>query len=361
MSRPILTLCALLLVITTGIVVGGRAATPASAYSGPNAVAIPYFGETTVSPATGWLITDCAPVVAATPLVTACTAEEFTLTATSYDPEFEPLTISVPMSNGRSTATVSYVVTLAPPEPPEIGLTSYPYPTASGATLLLPISDLDIECPVCTTGGAMQVVNVAPASAGSAAAADTHLVVRSVPSFAGNLEVTIRFADSFGFFSGEETITIPFTDDDERLTAMSVYRPLSTTTPTSLSLSAFVVADEIADVTFIGCGAAIHGTVVCSDDGNVQYIPFEESQIDQFSFHVELGGSQATGSVTLVAEGVGLPVDGYVPADRHNDPDDEDGTATPIVPRMPPGDDVAGAAQGVFAPLVRLLDRVGAQ
>lgn len=390
--------------------VGAAAATAhAAGYTGPNAVAVPYTGEKVVKPADGWHLRDCGAVVAAgAPLITACDpAEGFTVVSPGYDPDFAEIVVPVALSNGRSTTTIDYVLGLEPPPVPEFLVRAYPFPAPSGGTLLIPISDLGVECTACEGGGGLEVTSFSPAGAATVLPTETHLVVRPKASFEGPLELTIRFGDMYGGWSAPTVLTVPVSrQGDDAPLVQHVQRPLPAEGgEIDLTELIHVPPGAVDAETHILCGGAIHGTVVCDGAGVASYRPFEEAAVDQFSFHVARGGALMTGSVTLVSDGadVDLAAQGIAPAEprtapspaptpapdpeetedaadgsaaagSEGDPDgsrsgsDEDEEpqeyvllrlATPLVPPAPPED--SGAQSGVFTPLVEMLDRVGAR
>lgn len=404
---------AALLVAVSALALGGAGTAVGAAngtgYAGPNAVAVPYTGEKVVKPADGWRLTDCPAVVAAgAPLVTGCDAGEgFTVVSPGYDPEFGSIIVPVALTNGRSTTTIDYVLSLEPPAAPEILVKTYPFPAPSGGTLLIPISDLGVECTACAEGGGLEVTSFAPVGAATILPTETHLVIRPKASFEGPLEVTVRFGDMYGGWSQPTMITVPVSvQGEDAPLAQHVQRPLPAEGG-QIELAELIHVPEGAAgdaEQHILCGGAIHGTVVCDGSGIASYRPFEKALVDQFSFHVARGGDVVTGSVTLVAEAadVGLP-ERIAPAEPRTvpspaptpEPEPEqteepeagsgepdagsDGAGsedeseeeqepqeyvllrvpTPLVPPAPPED--SGAQAGIFTPLVDLLDRVGAR
>lgn len=401
-----------LLVVVSALALGGAVtatgAADAAGYTGPNAVAVPYTGEKIVKPADGWRLTDCPAVVAGgAPLVIACDpGEGFTVVSPGYDPEFGSIIVPVALSNGRSSTTIDYVLSLEPPEVPEILVKAYAFPAPSGGTLLIPISDLGVECTACAKGGGLEVTSFAPVGAATILPTETHLVIRPKASFEGPLEVTVRFGDMYGGWSQPTMITVPVSKQgDDAPLAQHVQRPLPADGGQIELAELIHVPAGAADAEqHILCGGAIHGTVVCDASGAATYRPFEKALVDQFSFHVARGGDVVTGSVTLVADGadVGLP-EPLAPAEPRTEPSraptpqpepeqteqPQDGSAeadagsdgsgseeesdeeqepqeyvllrvpTPLVPPAPPED--SGARAGIFTPLVDLLDRVGAR
>ena len=333
---------------------GADAAASGSA-SGPTVISVPYLGTAAIEPGEGWLITDCAGPSAATALVVSCEAAKITLSATSFDPDAGVVIVPVPLSNGRTSMTVDYSVSLAPPEPPTIAESAYGVPVAAGSTVMLPFSDLGIECAVCTNGGALDVVEVRPASAGTAASNGTHLVFRPSERFTGDAEIVIRYADDFGTRSADATITVPVYSPRNRLIATSVSVARSDA-PQSIDLLplAFRFGGGDAEISLVGCGSAVHGTVTCAPDGTAVYAP-GPAAVDQFSYHVvSADGEHATGSVTLVADAP--PEPSLVPGSAMQG---DDGVPSKIIPRVPVDGDASGPRDGIFAPLIETFDRAG--
>lgn len=328
----------------------------------PTEVEVPYLGSTTIEPAAGWRISDCGPPEQASPLVTACDAEHIVLTAEAYDPEAGAIPLPVPQTNGGTSMVFRYVVRLAPPETPVARDIRFGYPVAAGSTVMIPISVLDIECAVCKEGGRLDVVGVEPAGAGTAGATSTHLVFRPSASYAGLAGVGLRFADDFGTWSPEATVEIPVYRPEGVLVAMNVFVAADGESQTiDLNELAFDVGG--AEISLLGCGAPIHGSVVCRPDGIAEFRS-RGAAVDQFDFHVASSeGEQASGSVTVVGDGAELPVSGPVPAttiDADDDDGDDAGVVSAIVPRVPVESDSTERV-GVFAPLIRTLDRAGVQ
>lgn len=336
---------------------GDEGAAASASASGPTAIIVPYLGSATIKPGEGWQITDCAGPSAATALVTSCGADQIGLTATAYDPAAPTVVVPVSLTNGRTSISVGYSVSLAPPEAPTIADAEYGFPVAAGSTVMLPFSDLGIACSVCVNGGAFDVVDVRPNAAGSAASNGTHLVFRPTSRFSGDAEIVVRYADDFGNWSADATITVPVYVPRAALVATSVAIGLGDV-PQSIDLAALAhrFGDGDDDVRLIGCGSAVHGTVVCTPDGTASYAP-SGATTDQFSYHVvSADGEQATGSVTLFPDAPSEPV--LVPASAVGA---EDGVPSKIVPRVPVENDGTGGREGVFGPLIATLDRAGAR
>jgi hypothetical protein len=332
------------------------AAEPAPApQGGPTAIAVPYLGTATIEPAEGWQVADCSVPAAATPLVVACHPDRIELAASSYDPDAGATTVPVPLSNGRTSMVFDYLVTLDPPEPPSVGAGRTMSPVAAGSVVLLPISDLGVECAVCAEGGALDVVGVEPANAGTAVPTPTHVVFRPAPGFTGEAEIIVRYADDYGTWSHDAAVTVPvYRGGSGPLIALSVFAPRADGA-TTVDLSALASSIGGSDVQVVGCGAPMHGTVVCGPDGTAVYSPVGEVAVDQFSFQVAAAnGEQATGSVTLVSTDSDLSESGPVPASAVDGGDD--GVASQIVPALP-AEREEQSREGVFAALIGTLER----
>lgn len=327
--------------------------------SGPTDIAVPYLGTATIEPAEGWQIADCAAPRAASPLVVACDPAHIELASDTYDPEAGATVIPVALTNGRTALTFDYIVTTEPPEAPTIAATRDAAPVAAGSVVMVPISDLGVECPVCADGGALEVVGVRPAGAGTAIATSTHAVFRAASGFTGEAEVVVRFVDDYGTASPEASYVVPvYRAGGAALLALSVFAPLDASGTTTLDLASLVFPTADGEVTFLGCGAPVHGAVVCSPDGTAEYTQAADADVDQLSFRVASSdGEQATGSVTLVAAGGELPTDGPVPASGAGDGEP---VASAIVPAQPVEHD-GDEREGAFAALIGTLDRIGAR
>ncbi|WP_169053888.1 hypothetical protein [Agromyces sp. H66] len=327
--------------------------------SGPTRIDVPYLGTATIEPAEGWQISDCTGPVASSPLVVACDATRIELAATGFDPDADPVTIPVGLTNGRTDLAFDYVVATAPPEAPSVTPTRPATPVAAGSVSLVPISDLGVECTVCAERGALEVVDVRPATAGSAIATSTHVVFRAAAGYAGEAEIVIRFVDDFGTASPESTLVIPVTrPGPAELIALNVFAPLDPAGSTTVDLASLVFSNGDAEVFFTGCGAPVHGGVVCGADGIAEYTTLADVAVDQFGFAVaSADGEQSTGSVTLVRAGGDLPTEGLVPASGRVGGGAVAAAVVPARPVGPRGDERAG----LFASLIGILDRVGAR
>ncbi|MFB9308823.1 hypothetical protein ACFFRL_06405 [Agromyces hippuratus] len=333
---------------------GAADAAASGSASGPTSIAVPYLGSAAIEPGEGWQITDCAGPRAASPLVASCEPAKITLSAPSFDPEAPVTIVPVPLSNGRTSILVDYSVSLAPPEAPTVAGGAYGHPVAAGSTMLLPLSDLGIACAVCAEGGALDVVEVRPEGAGAAASNGTHLVFRPSAGFTGDAELVVRYADDYGTWSVDASIVVPVYAPSATLIASSVTTPLGDGPQTvDLMPLVFRFGSGDADITLVGCGSAIHGSVVCAPDGTAVYAPSGAS-VDQFSYHVvSADGEHATGSVTFVPDAAEQAL---VPASAIGS---DDGVPSKIVPRVPVEGDAAGVRSGIFAPLIETLDRAG--
>ena len=332
---------------------------PAPPESSPTSIAVPHLGTETIEPAQGWRITDCAAPAAASALVTACDEGRVELSSTGYDPDAVAVTVPVPMTNGRTSMTFEYRVTLAAPDAPALTSRRAPGPVAAGSVLLVPLSDLGVECAVCTGGGTLAAVTVQPAEAGTLAATPTHLVFRPALGFTGDAELVARFADAFGTWSADAKFVVPvYAPGPDALIAQSIFVTRGADGSATVDLAALAFTSGDADVHLAGCGAAIHGSVTCAADGTALYASSGDIAVDQFSFRVvSADGEQASGSVTVVGEASDLPQTGPAPGLGSGN---EDGVSTPIVPR-PPEENEQTSRGGVFAPLIGTLDRVGAR
>lgn len=325
-----------------------------------NTVAIPYESTMDAKPAEGWTITDCAAVLAATPLATACSADTISFAAPDYDPEAGTVRVPVAMSNGSVSTTIDYFVSLEAPEAPSFAEAVYGYPLPAGARILLPISDLGISCTDCDEHGAQIVVEgVAPAEAGTLEATATHLVLTAAPGYTGDAELQLSVRDDGGQSGAITPITVRLVPSLATAAgALHIVTPVDGDS-TELDLLDAAAAGEALSV--IGCGAPVLGTVRCGEGGAASITLPSGVDIDQFSFHiVDAAGDQSTGSVTVVRAGSeaaetlatadGPALAGAIGAE-------ETASLVPVrVPPAEPGDEGAGVLTGFLG----LLDRIGA-
>ena len=323
--------------------------------SGPTVVHIPYEGSIEVKPAAGWTFADCGAMLAATPLLTACIPDSFTASAPTYDPSQAPTRISVPLTSATVSVTVDYLIVLEPPAKPEVDDLDYGYPFGSGSRAMVPLSDLEISCGRCSIDTAeVRVGRVEPADAGSATVTGAHVVFTSRIGFVGAVEISIRVVDDIGARSTSSTLTLHFVSPGSApLVGLHIAASVPLQDDGSMVLETDA-ADLVlgGDVTVIGCGPSLRGSVVCLPNGRIEYRSAAASAPDQFSIHVQReDGEQATASVTLT------------PAETGNSwalaPAIGETTAPLAVPTLAPAPSREETATGVTTPFVELLDRVG--
>ncbi len=362
--RPLAVLAALLLV----------AASPAPAFAGVadetsgegqsvgagNTVAIPYESTMDVKPAEGWTITDCAAVLAATTLATACSADTIAFAAPDYDPEAATVRVPVAMSNGSVSTVIDYFVSLEAPEAPSFAEAVYAYPLPAGARLLLPISDLGITCIDCSDEGPELVVaGVSPAEAGTLEVTTTHLVLNAAPDYAGDAELQLSIRDDGGQLGAVTPITVRLVPS--LATAAGALHVVTAVEGTSAELDLLGTAADGEGLRVIACGAPVLATVRCSEGGSAAVTLPDGTDVDQFSFHlVDGAGDQSTGSVTLVRSGSEaaelLAADdrprllGAIGAEE----------SASLVPARVPPDETGAEGAGVLTGFLGLLDRIGA-
>lgn len=381
---------------------GGEDAKPRTIlYEGPNAVTIPYLDQIDAQAADGWRIEDCGSVRGQSDLVVACTDEGFTARADFYDPAYGHDVVDVRMTNGRVSTTMQYVLQLEPPEAPDTTMAAYPYPAPAGGSLLVPLSDLALECAACDEGGTVEAFSIAPAGAAELAVTETHVVIRPASSFDGELTVAVRFADQYDDWSQALEFSVPVSRlSDEAPLPLATYAEMPSEAA-EFGIDALVAGDA-EGVRIIGCGDAMHGSVSCGAGDVVRYAPASGTAVDQFSVHLMRGADVVTASVTLVSPDAetGLPTSGLVPlsspaaektpkeelqaaqdakaeADRQKaeeaaqqgqaPPADAEQlseaetvgvrVATPLGP--PPPAEGAASGGGIFTRFVELLDRMG--
>jgi len=319
--------------------------------AGPSQVAIPYLDTAAIEPPQPWRIADCDAVRAASPLVRECDAETIVLAADAYDPDAGTAVLPVTMTSGARTLTVHYRVVLEAPAAPSIGRAVADRAVAAGALLRVPLSEFGIACVVCAQGGSTRVAAVDPAEAGSAWTTPTHVVFRASRDYRGSADVHIEIADDYGT-AAPTGFTVRVYPAVFELTALDVAVPVDGDGRAEVDLTRLVAAkDAEKRVAIVGCGAPVHGSVTCDADGRAWYSG--TGVMDQFGFHVAVGGEQAFGSVALVpADHAGGPV----AAARNGD----DPVPMAVLPPVPP-DGSGHAPGGVFTPIAAMLDRVGAR
>jgi hypothetical protein len=320
--------------------------TPAS----PADVEIPYLGDAAIEPAPPWQIADCAPALAVGPLVTSCDPLRITVAAPEYDPDAGVTVIRVPLTNGVVSTTVGYRVRLAAPEAPTARPAELARPVAAGTLLRLPIPELALECVVCGEGGALEAVEVEPASAGSVWATPTHLVFRAASGYTGPAEVRYRFADDHGAWSPVANVNAAvYRPADTPLVTLDVAVAVAPDGTATVDLADLVAVIGDEDPLLVGCGATLHGRVACGETTATYAGP--PGVADQFAVQFAAGGEQSTASVTLVPEGSETLRAGPVPLAP---PAQEDGVPIALLPPVPVEHHETA---GLFAPLVATLDR----
>ncbi|MGI9821851.1 hypothetical protein [Agromyces sp. Marseille-Q5079] len=317
-------------------------------------IEVPYLETAEIQPSPPWRIADCAGPTAATPLVVACDAEHIQLSAPDFDPEAGVTVLPVELTDGTVSMTVAYRVSLGAPPAPEAAPSANVRPVASGSLLRIPFSDLGTTCTRCAGGAGLVAVGVEPASAGTAWATPTHLVFRASSTFTGPAEIGFGIVDEFGTTS-EGTIPVGVYRADVPLIALDVYAALDDDGDAEIDLASLVTSIAGDDVVFVGCGAALHGSVACDADGTARYAG--SGAVDQFGFQVAAGGEQASGSVTLVPADtdLNLPSSGPVPTAPTGAHGDEPVTT----PFTPPAPSEHVAADGPFDAFIAVLDRTG--
>jgi len=316
--------------------------------AGPADIAIPFEDTASIEPQSPWRVADCRAVRSASDLVASCDAESIVLSS-PFDPDAGVTILPVALRAGARTMTVQYRVTLEPPPAPGTRAVTGRV-VAAGALLRVPLSDFALTCTVCADGGSTRILAVDPVEAGSAWTTPTHVVFRASRDYRGPVDIHVAVADDFGTASqtGVAAHVYPARDS---VIALDLAVPVDERGRVEVDLTTLAAARSGADVVVVGCGGAVHGTVVCAD-GVARYSGSDVP--DQFSFRVVAGGEQAWGSVTLVAADQG---GGAVPATRT---DGDEPVPMAIIPPEPP--EGAGAAHGgLFAPFTAVLDRVGAR
>lgn len=322
----------------------------------PVEIAIPYEAEFEAAMVGGWSVADCAALDAPAPGIGfTCAVDKMTFTADEYDPKFEEVVFPVQLRNGGQRLTVNYRVSMAPPIPPVLPELVYPYPFPSGSRILLPLSDLNLACEGCAVDGPkLQVLELLPADAAEAWATRTHIEIATKPGYTGTIALAVRATDPFKQKSEIVPLTVNvYAAGETTLTALHVVVH-SDELSEPIDLAGLVTDSGGEPVTFLDCGLAVIGTVVCDRDGLATYTPAAESTgVDQFSFHVlSAAGEQATGSVTLI------PGDGEADWPEGILPSEAAGKKATIVPVRPVVEDEDAVAAGLFAPLKTVLDRV---
>lgn len=359
-------------------------ATGPGAGAGPSVVEVPLEQSLEVRPAAGWSFADCGALLEASELVTLCTAEGFTVTGPAYDAGIEPVRVAVPLRSigTGSKLTVDYVIRLAEPSLPDAPDTTIDLPLTAGAVSLVPLSELGLDCGLCSAGEAsVEVRKVEPGAAGAARVTGAHLVFSADPRAQGPVEVDLRVKDDTGRASKTFRVTLHVSQPARTpLQGLHLLRTAEALTVSAEDLLGPPLGSERskspeepggADEPIIvaACGPALHGTVSCTPGGGISYEPrsgasgadgvddaeSEQALPDQFSVRlVATDGRQTLASVTLVAAGGGTPAV-LAPASGA-----ERATLQFSLPRPPPQHEEeapGGAATG----FIELMDALGAR
>lgn len=328
----------------------------ATAVQGPSVVEVPYLGTLDVQPAEGWQFGDCAPLVAATPLVTACSPAAFTVAAPAFDPAAPPVRVSVPLVNGETRLTVDYIIRLAPPAEPDAPDTEVPLPVPAGSRVLVPLSDLGMECGLCTPGTAsVEVGAVDPAGAGRAWTTGSHVVFAAATGASGAATVGLRLVDDLGRRTKIALMTVHVSPAETTpLHGLHLNRAIPGE-PVALTAGDLAFAmPETPDLMVVDCGSAIAGSVSCTPDGEITYVPVAGAGTDQFSVQLTApDGRQVLTSVTFTDAESAASVGSLAPAA---------GTATaPLRVSLPVPVEGGQDERGATTSFTQLLDRVGAR
>lgn len=323
---------------------------PGTAVTGPTVVEVPFEGPLDVKPAPGWAFADCGALRAATPLVTACAPDGFTVLSPGFDPELPPVRVAVPLTSDAASLTIDYIIRLAAPEPPDAPDTDVALPVPAGARLVIPLSDLGLTCGRCTPGTAsIEVTGVDPASAGSARVTGAHLTFAAAADARGPAEIGVRVTDDIGDSSNIFLVTVHIVEPTpDALVGLHLLRPMEAMTIEIADLAFAVGTDDEPRV--VGCGSAFTGTVTCNPDAAVTYTPAAGATSDQFSVRLATAsGRQALASVTLgTTDSATLaPAAGEASA--------------PLDVVLPPGAETAEEQAGATTGFTRLMDGLGAR
>lgn len=352
--------------------------------AGPSVVEVPLEQSLEVRPAAGWSFADCGALLEASELVTVCTAEGFTVTGPAYDADIDPVRVAVPL---RSVGTgseliVDYVIRLAEPSQPDAPDTTIDLPLTAGAVSLVPLSDLGLDCGLCSAGEAsIEVRKVEPGSAGAARVTGAHLVFSADPKARGSVEVDLRVKDDIGRASKTFKVMLHVSQPTRTpLQGLHLSRPAEALSISAEELLGLPPGSESAEgseqpggadepIIVAACGPALHGAVRCTPGGGIAYEPrsgpdgangaddaeSEQALPDQFSVRlVAPDGRQTLASVTLVAAGDRTPAV-LAPASGA-----ERATLQFSLPRPPPQEEEE-APGGAVSGFSDLMDALGAR
>lgn len=314
------------------------------------AVAVPYLGETEITPAAPWRVARCPDAPAG--LLVACRPDRVTLTAEGFDPAWGEPTLTVGLDGPLGALDVAYRVLLAPPEPPAAETVLWDAPVASGAQVLIPLAALGVTCKLCTPGEARLEVGVAePESAAVATATGSHVAVRTTPGFTGDLAVPVRVVDDAGQAGGFSIVLRVGPVPAEPFGALHVLVPVEADGSASIDLAALAWPESLPGA-IAECSAALAGMVACAGGVATYTAPEGDALAGSDQFAVRLvapDGRIARGSVTLEPAGTApalAPVAG--------------GTSAPLRVLLPaPPEEGAAPAASVFGDLAPAFTRSG--
>lgn len=280
--------------------------------NGPSVVEVPLQSTLEVRPAEGWSFADCDTLLSASELVTNCSPAGFVVTGPAYDADIEPVRVPVLLQSGSRTLTVDYVIRLALPAPPTAPDTKIDLPLAAGAVSLIPLSELGLECGLCSAGvSKIEVRGSAPAAAGVASVTGTHLVFAAAPDARGPVEVDIHVTDDIGTRSNTIRVTVYLSAGPE--TTFHGLHLVQAPGAVELSAAQLLASERPDELIIAGCESPLRGTVMCTPDGSITYTPpagdtasgmgaaSSAEAADQFAVRiVSDGGRQTLTSVTLL-------------------------------------------------------------
>lgn len=281
--------------------------------NGPSVVEVPLQSTLEVRPAEGWSFADCDTLLSASELVTNCSPAGFVVTGPAYDADIEPVRVPVLLQSGSRTLTVDYVIRLALPAPPTAPDTKIDLPLAAGAVSLIPLSELGLECGLCSAGvSKIEVRGSAPAAAGVASVTGTHLVFAAAPDARGPVEVDIHVTDDIGTRSNTIRVTVYLSAGPE--TTFHGLHLVQAPGAVELSAAQLLASERPDELIIAGCESPLRGTVMCTPDGSITYTPPADDEADigasvdastesddQFAVRiVSADGRQALTSVTLL-------------------------------------------------------------
>lgn len=351
LSTSLLVMSLALLPMPAAMPAGTQVAAQATS-AGPSVVVVPLEETLEVRPAAGWSFLDCGTLLAASELVTACTAESFTVTGPAYDAEIPQVRVPVEMRGPGGNYTVDYVIRLAEPTPASAPDTKVGIPVPSGSVALIPLSSLGIDCGLCTVGNAtIEVGALDRLDLGVASVTGSHLVFSAAPGVQGAVEIDVRVNDDIETTSNTFKVTLYVSQaPTEAFHGLHLVRALE---EQELEVSELLLEPE-EDVYISSCGPAMHGAVRCTPSGSIRYSPHANTETypsDQFQVHiVAADGRQGLASVTLLDAGSGIsPAAGTTRAKLD------------FTLPEPPSEEDEETAAGVTDTFAALMDTLGAR